>query len=251
MTVALAGRGTLGVLGGMGPLASAEFLRSIYELNLAEREQDMPRVLLDSDPGFPDRTESLHGAAGELITRRLATGLGELLDRGATRVVLACFTAHHFLDELELDTRAQLVSLVDLALDQLAGSTGRFLMLSTVGTSRARIFQSSPAWPHVADRVLFPSPDDQELVHRLVYRMKRAGALPEVVPSVAAMMARYDCTGVVLGCTEFHLVSRELVAALGARNVVDALRSLALRLGEFLAAPADLVAPADLATSAG
>lgn len=235
MTATPAGRGALGVLGGMGPLASAEFLRTIYALNRADREQDLPRVLLDSDPAFPDRTESLYGPAGALITRRLAAGLGELIDRGATRVVIACFTAHHFLGTLDRAVLDRLESLVDIALGELAGRAGRFLMLSTTGTSRARIFQSAPQWPRVADRVVLPSADDQRLVHRLVYRMKRDGAVPEVVPAVAELMARYDCAGVVLGCTEFHLVSRELIALLGTEHVVDAMRSVALRLDELLA----------------
>ena len=49
----------LGVVGGAGPLASAEFIKTIYECSLGEREQEAPVVLLYSDPTFPDRTEAL------------------------------------------------------------------------------------------------------------------------------------------------------------------------------------------------
>ena len=49
----------LGVVGGMGPLASAEFVKTIYEHSLGEREQASPTVLMHSDPTFPDRTQLL------------------------------------------------------------------------------------------------------------------------------------------------------------------------------------------------
>src|SRR4029079_293203 len=48
----------LGIVGGMGPLASAEFVRTVYEYGLGEREQPSPTVLLYSDPTFPDRTDA-------------------------------------------------------------------------------------------------------------------------------------------------------------------------------------------------
>ena len=48
-----------GILGGMGPLASAEFLTSIYKLSLGRTEQNMPRLYLVSDPTVPDRTKAI------------------------------------------------------------------------------------------------------------------------------------------------------------------------------------------------
>ncbi|MFC7386607.1 aspartate/glutamate racemase family protein [Sphaerisporangium rhizosphaerae] len=217
----------LGVLGGMGPLASAEFLKTLYHANLRSREQDMPRVLVDSDPGFPDRTEAVDGPGAQEIARRLDDRLGDLLARGADRLVMACFTAHHFLPLVDPLLRARLTSLVDLTIDELDRAEGRFLLLCTEGTRRARIFQSAPLWDRVAGRVALLGERDQELVHRMVYRMKRNGALPDVAPAVDRLRARYGCTGVVIGCTEFHLVSGGLAALLGEANVVDALRAFA------------------------
>ncbi|MFC4531117.1 aspartate/glutamate racemase family protein [Sphaerisporangium dianthi] len=218
----------LGVLGGMGPLASAEFLKTLYHANLHSREQDMPRVLVDSDPGFPDRTEAVAGGPGaQEIGRRLAVRLEDLLARGADRLVMACFTAHHFLPLVDPLIRERVTSLVDVALDELDRADGRFLLLCTEGTRRARVFQSSPLWDRVAARVALPGEPDQELVHRMVYRMKRHGALGDVAPAVDRLRARYGCSGVILGCTEFHLVSGGLTGVLGEANVVDALRAFA------------------------
>ena len=49
----------LGILGGMGPLASAKFLSTVYRLNLVEPEQEAPNCILLSDPSFPNRTKAI------------------------------------------------------------------------------------------------------------------------------------------------------------------------------------------------
>ncbi|MER6031535.1 amino acid racemase [Streptomyces sp. NPDC001851] len=223
--------GALGVLGGMGPLSSAEFLRTLYACPWAGPEQTRPRVLLDSDPAFPDRTEAIRLGRVREMTERLENRLRDLLDRGADRVVVVCFTAHHFLRLVDPALRQRVVSLVDVTAAELALTSGRFLLLSTEGSRQARVFEQAPGWDAVADRVVRPGRDDQALVHRLIYRMKHEGPLPdEVLPPVDRLLRRYGCSGVVLGCTEFHLVSRELTARYGPDRTVDALRTLALRL---------------------
>ncbi|MFF0436258.1 aspartate/glutamate racemase family protein [Streptomyces sp. NPDC004327] len=223
--------GVLGVLGGMGPLSSAEFLRTVYASRWAGPEQTRPRVLLDSDPAFPDRTEAIRLGRVREMTERLEARLRDLLAQGADQVVVICFTAHHFLRLIDPALRERVVSLVDLTVAELAASPGRFLLLSTEGSRLAGVFERAPGWDEVAHRVVRPDPEDQALVHRLIYRMKHEGPLPdEVLPPVDRLLRRYACSGTVLGCTEFHLVSRELTARYGPDRTVDALRTLALGL---------------------
>jgi aspartate racemase len=226
--------GVLGVVGGMGPLASARFVHNIYQLNPARREQDLPRIVLDSDPGMPDRTAAiLSGRTGEL-RRRLGARVAGLLSLGATRIVIPCFTAHHFVDLLEPELRAHIVSLIDVTMDRLAQASGQLLLVSTDGTRRARIFQNAPQWPEVADRVVLPSASDQALVHELIYQVK-GGAMPAGLPDQLRLLCdRYACTGVLVGCTELHLVTERLAAIFGPDHVVDALLAVAGGISELL-----------------
>jgi len=222
----------LGILGGMGPLASARFLRTVYEMKVIIREQDMPRILLDSDPAVPDRTAAVLGgpAAAERVIAALAARLRGLLNGGADRVVVACFTAHHFLDGVDADLRRPVLSLVDRAMAEAHTAPGRLLLLATNGTRAARVFERAPHWPSVAERVVWPEPDDQDRVHRMIYELKRGGSHSAAVTEVGALTRRYGCTGVVLGCTELHLVWPRLVARYGRTGVVDALLSIAENL---------------------
>jgi aspartate racemase len=219
----------LGILGGMGPLASARFLRTVYEMKVTVREQDMPRILLDSDPAIPDRTTAVLAgpAAVERVTAVLAARLRGLLDGGADRVVVACFTAHHFLDGIDAHLRRPVLSLIDRAVADLRTTPGRLLLLATDGTRAARVFERARHWPTVAERVVLPEGADQSRVHRMVYELKRGGSHSSALTEVGALVRRHGCTGVVLGCTELHLVWPQLVARYGRRNVVDALLSIA------------------------
>jgi aspartate racemase len=227
--------GVLGVLGGMGPLASAEFVKNIYAPGRAERERDMPRVLLDSDPLFPDLTQAIRCGLDRRIRRRLSQRLAGLTEQGATTTVLLCFTAHHFLPRIDPALCRNLVSLVDVTLDGLVAASGRFLLLCSSGSRQARIFQNAPSWPAVADQIVLPDRADQELIHQLLRRIRFHGPQPDVVPTIDALMVRYDCTGVICGCTELHLVSGDLADRYGEANVIDALRSLVIGLPDLLA----------------
>ncbi|MFC4147345.1 aspartate/glutamate racemase family protein [Micromonospora mangrovi] len=220
----------LGVLGGMGPLASAAFVQTVYRLNPAPCEQDLPRVLLDSTPAFPDRTEAIRTGRDAELVRRLDVHLRRLVDAGAEAVVVACFTAHHFLPRLTPELLPRVRSLIDQTVHGLAHRDGRYLLLCTDGTRQARVFPRHPSWPDVAGRVVWPDEGDQRGVHRTLYRMKRGGALAEAADLVSTLRSRYRCTGVILGCTELHLVGDRLVDRLGGPQVLDPLREIALSL---------------------
>jgi len=220
----------LGVLGGMGPLASATFVNTVYRLNPADREQDMPHVLLDSAPAFPDRTEAILSGDDAELVYRLNDHLSRLVDAGADSVVIACFTAHHFLPQVDPGLRAYVRSLIGQTISALRQRDGKHLLLCTVGTRRSSVFPRYPGWADLADDVRWLEDADQQALHRLLYRMKRRGPLREAVDVVAALRSRYNCAGVVLGCTELHLVSEDLCELLGETAVVDPLRDIARSL---------------------
>ena len=91
----------LGILGGMGPLASAEFLRTIYDYSLVDTvEQGAPVVSLYSDPTIPDRTEALLNGDDAAVFRQFTEALSYLTATGATKIVICCMTIHYLLPKL-------------------------------------------------------------------------------------------------------------------------------------------------------
>ncbi|WCN79527.1 aspartate/glutamate racemase family protein [Micromonospora sp. LH3U1] len=231
--------GALGVLGGMGPSASAGFLQTVYEAAAEQSgsfaEQTLPRCLLDSDPAFPDRTEVIRTGGEVEFTARLARRLAGLEELGATRIVVACVTAHHFLDRLEPARRTRLISLVDVILDELeaVGAGERLLLVASHGTRDARVFERTTRWPTVAHRVVLPGPEVQETLHQLLYRLKSEPATDEISTRFLRIAAEHGCRGLIAGCTEAHLLTRRLRG--GEHRIIDPLLTIATQLKSLLA----------------
>jgi aspartate racemase len=232
MTVAL------GVLGGMGCLASAEFVRTVYELNVREREQDSTPVILLSDPAFPDRTQTfLGGDIGGLVSM-LGRRLAQLHALGAGRVVLGCVTLHYALPLLSAELRGRVLSLVDVALAHAAESGGRQLLLCSSGSRAARVFEGHEGWARVAGRVALPDDDDQRLIHSTLYRYKvEVGAQP-LLPHLDGLLEKYGADSFIAGCSELHMLTRHLARVASGHRFVDPLLLIAQNLDAYLGAGA-------------
>lgn len=199
-----------GILGGMGPRASAEFLKTIYEDSDWAREQEAPRVVLLSDPTMPDRTTSLLAGRDDLLRQRLIDGIARLFACGATNAIVCCLTIHPLLAELPLEWRARVVSLVDVIFDVVTRSRARHLLICTDGTRQSRLFESHPAWPAVRDRVVLPAAGDQRRVHDLLYAIKEDRYVPEeAVAILHELMDTYGVSSYIAGCTEAHILAKD------------------------------------------
>jgi len=203
-------RRVLGILGGMGPLSSAEFLKTIYERSpqTCAREQESPGVVLYSDPTFPDRTSAFLSGTGEAVRVQLVEALARLSQLGADRIVICCMTMHHLLPDLPDGLRARVVSLLDVIYERLEQSRRRHLVLCSTGTQKLRLFQRHPRWEEGADFILFPEDADQERLHELIYELKCDRALPETCAFVETLLQKYGAGSFVVGCSEIHMMAK-------------------------------------------
>ena len=219
----------LGVVGGMGPLASAEFIKTIYECSLGEREQEAPVVLLYSDPTFPDRTEALLAGDSEPTLTKLVAALEWLRDSGASQTVICCLTVHHLLKRVPVHLRAQVISLVDVIIDAVARSRERQLLVCSIGARRLEIFQSHERWREIEDYIVWPDETDQQFIHQeLIYQVKQNRNLDELLPLFVRLVAKYKTRSFVAGCTEIHLLAKQLSSSsLWSERIVDPLLLIA------------------------
>jgi aspartate racemase len=224
----------LGILGGMGPLASAEFLGTLYRLNVAEPEQDGPTCVLLSDPTFPDRTEAILAGSTGILARRLEEALQTLLDMGADRIVIACVTAHHVLPQVPENLRRRVVSLLDLIVDEVLAAPRPRLLLATTGTRTARIFESHERWPEIERWVLFPGEEDQRTFHDWMYRLKAGAPGNGCAAWMETLPRHYGATGFIFGCTELHLLRGAGQSHGDLADVIDPLWTAARDLRKLL-----------------
>ncbi|MDR3176690.1 MAG: amino acid racemase [Desulfovibrio sp.] len=130
----------LGVLGGMGPAASAEFLRLLACRAPAEKDQEHPRVYLLSDPGIPDRTAAVEGSGND-PTGRIREGLENLARWGADILACPCNTAHVFIDRFAAGLPVPFLHIVEetVAAAGVKSPRGSWL-LATTGTIRSGLY---------------------------------------------------------------------------------------------------------------
>ena len=94
------GEKVLGVLGGMGPLASAQFMLRLTLLTPAARDQDHIPAVLWSDPRVPDRTRGKL-AGGDDPLPWLLRGIAGLKRAGCGAIAIPCNTAHGWYDAMQ------------------------------------------------------------------------------------------------------------------------------------------------------
>jgi aspartate racemase len=219
----------LAIIGGMGPLASAAFLQTIYERHGVEREQEQPDVVLYSLSSMPDRTSTILGGQEDLLLARLVAALEQVERFAPTAIVLCCVTSHHFLPRLSAESRRKIRSLTDTALRSLIARGERAILLASKVTYESRVFEESPLYAAAEPLIVRPAPDDREQVYGMIYDdLKKGLRVRETSAAIAAMMERYKVGAFIAGCTEFHLVTRHLrEQGIAAPSFVDPLMTIA------------------------
>ena len=110
----------LGVLGGMGPLASQLFYKLLTERTDAERDQDHIPLLLLSDTEMPDRTSEILSGDTERVRERMRADLRFLEESGCRAVAVTCNTAHFFVDMVAPELHIPVLHMVRLAAEEAA-----------------------------------------------------------------------------------------------------------------------------------
>ncbi|MGW7362906.1 aspartate/glutamate racemase family protein [Streptomyces sp. NPDC054841] len=196
---------TLGVLGGMGPAATAEFLRLLAADAPATVDQQHPRIVMLSDPAIPDRTAAILERDDE-PARRVRECLRTLIGWGADLLAIPCNTAHTFLDEFMAESPVPVIDIVDATLNEaIRLSPEGGWLTATTGTLASGLYQERAAalgYPlHVPDDVT------QKLIHESAthVKAKRTGdAAREFQEAVQSLWRRRDLP-VLAACTELPI----------------------------------------------
>jgi aspartate racemase len=216
----------------MGPLASSEFLRTLYRHQPLEPEQQALRAVLISDPSFPDRTDSILREETTELGHRLAAAIESLVALGADRVVIACITIHYLVPTLPDQLGRHVDSLIDIVVEEVLDRREPCLLLATTGTRTARIFERHERWRQAEPFIRTPTPEQQGELHEWIYRLKNHGSVEECRRWLFDLAFPHNVKGLIFGCTELHLLQRSLeIAPLGGCWVVDPLLSIAQALG--------------------
>jgi aspartate racemase len=211
------GRRIVGVIGGMGPEATADLYREIIRLTPAKRDQDHISVLIYSNPEVPDRTKAIL-EGGENPLPHLIHTATVLEKAGAGLLIAPCNTAHYYLPQLQEHVAVPILNMIQetcrIFLERFPN--GKTVgLLATTGTVRCGIY--SKVFECSGIRVLAPPEEEQARIHAGIFNYVKVGNTgPEahaLFESAGACLMAAGAESVILGCTEIPLAFNE--AAVG------------------------------------
>lgn len=216
----------IGIIGGMGPAATADLFTKILATTDAARDQDHLRLLVDSNPAIPDRNAALDGAGPSPgpILAAMAQGLERA---GAGLIVMACNTAHAWQGDIGDAITVPFVSMIEATVEATLArvpAARRVGVLAVSGCVRAGLYQRAFAARGVT--ALTTESETHARFMDLIYRIKGGDAGDDVRAGLAAIAGQFsDADALVAGCTEVPL-------ALGQGDVALPLIDSAVALAE-------------------
>lgn len=221
----------LGVLGGMGPMASAAFMVRLTALTQAESEQRHVPAILWSDPRVPDRPSGYLGN-GPSPLPWMQNGARQLVRAGAQAMVVPCNTAHLWYEPLAQTVSVPILHIVQAVIDDLRRNgiyQGRIGLLATAVTLKLRLYQRMLE----ANGYECVTLADDDLARHctesiLLVKANRAADAYAPAQHCIGLLQRQGVGAIVLGCTELPLaVPHEIRPGLGV-VITDSIDALAL-----------------------
>lgn len=193
----------VGVIGGMGPLATVDLYRKIVEHTLADCDQAHVRTIIDSNTNIPDRTAALL-SGGESPVRELQSSARLLERAGAQVLVMPCHTAHCFYDEVQAAVQVPVLNMIQLTVQELKlRGVARAGLLATDGAVQSGIYQRHFEGSGI--ELLLPDPEGQAALMDMIYSGVKAGRTDYDTQAVRTVLDRLMDAGaqtLILGCTE-------------------------------------------------
>lgn len=196
----------IGVLGGMGPLATLDFLQKMTAATPASSDQEHVPAVIWNVPQIPDRQKALAGTGVSPLPAMLQ-GIERLNVAGATRIAIPCNTAHLWFDELARASHAPILHIVDATLASLASDpdqqSAAIGVIATRATLNGGLYQAGLAARGI--RFLLNSDDELDTLFTPgCYAVKRNQLVQggELLEQAARRLMERGATRLILACTE-------------------------------------------------
>ena len=202
----------LGILGGMGPAASAEFILRLIQQTPASCDQEHIPFVLWNEPRTPDRSTSMRNKDDKPLPY-LVEGVKALKYLGCDVIVIPCNTAHFWFQELSrlniniihiVDSVASALREVDVVNDTIG-------VMGTHATIEFGLYQymlNKSGW-----NCIVPTAEEMDTLVQPAIDLIKSGNIEQANPMLMTVIRNLIGRGaksVVLGCTELPLAVKEV-----------------------------------------
>lgn len=224
----------LGVIGGMGPLATALFMELVIEMTKAGCDSDHIVMDIISVPDIPDRTDYILGRSPSSPVEAIRGLKKELEDRGAEVLAMPCNTAFYFYEDIIKEGLPIIHAIEETAICLQEAGVKKAGILATDGTVKTQLFQN--VLEERGIKTLIPDEEHQKLVMSMIYDDVKAGRAIDgnKLSAVEKHLKEQGAQVLILGCTELSLAKRSGQVKEGYLDTLEVMaRKAVLECGEL------------------
>lgn len=209
---------TIGVVGGFGSYATLNFFERILESFPAEKEWDRPRIIIDNYCTLPSRVRCiLYGENREELVEGMSSSVRNLINSGATKIIITCNTAHYFLDDVYEkvpESKGIIVNIIEeLAIYLDNKNIKEISLIATEGTLKSNLYQK--IFKEYDIKVNVPQEDEFSKMSDLIEVVKQNKPIDsKTKKEFINLIKQQNDDAVILGCTEFPVIYRHVVKEL-------------------------------------
>lgn len=221
---------TLGILGGLGPIATAYFMELLIQMTKAEKDQDHLQMIIYNMPQIPDRTAYILGKSEENPVDEMIRLGKQLAVQGAGCIAIPCITAHYFYKELSREIPVPVLHGIQKTVLEIRNKGIQSVgIMATDGTIQSGIFQKE--LESMGMETVIPEPLYQQDIMDLIYRDIKAGLPPDMdkFRRVSNHLREKGAGVLVLGCTELSLIKKDYDIGDGYVDTLEVLAKYALK----------------------
>ena len=221
---------TLGVIGGLGPIATAHFMELVIRMTEAGTDQEHLDMIIYNRPSIPDRTGYiLDQTKPNPLPEMIRTG-NALARQGAKLIAIPCMTAHYFHRELTRYIEAPIVHAIhETAVHLKKHGITKAGIMATDGTIRSKLFQQELEKHGITP--VIPGEQGQKCVMSVIYDDIKANkpAGMDKFDYAAEDLRNQGAQAIILGCTELSLVKRDQSIGAGYLDAMEVLAQTCVR----------------------
>jgi len=220
---------TLGIIGGLGPMATACFLQQLIEMTDAKTDQAHLDVIVFNRPNVPDRTAYIldntkpSPAVSMIETAKILESLG------ASCIAAPCITSHYVFPQIQQSVGIPLIHMVkETALCLLQAGKKKAGIMATTGTVQSALFQKALQSQGLDFRI--PDERHQRLVMKLIYDDVKAGRPADMADFEMAVqnLNAQGCDSIILGCTELSVIKKNVDIGTGFLDAMEVLSKVCI-----------------------
>lgn len=206
------GEKIIGILGGMGPEATADLFHRIIQATPVTKDQDHHHIIIDSNSKIEDRTPAIQGTGPSPLPKMTQTALN-LQQAGADFIIIPCNTAHHYHKELQQKLDIPILHMINLSAKQTKKQypqTKKAGLLATDGTITTQLYHKAYKQQNI--QIITPTPETQKTVMKAIYTHIKTGNHEKgkkLLTKAANQLIQQGSETIICGCTEVSLVIKD------------------------------------------